>query len=365
MHLTKLHKHLFIFEFIIAIKFNAMKKPLTLILLILVCSVQIVAQNSLPINQEELPEYSYKINDAHCHFVDFVQHTQGVDTLFMQMDSAGVENIVLFGLSVTKLWTDFDRERPIYYDDNDAPVYYYGFTDVILAEAIKDLPKYKKDRIYPMICGFNPVDKNGLDHIKRMMKMYPGLWVGIGEVFFRHDDLTRMTYGRNPTANCVSMKPVYKYAAEMNLPVWIHSDIGDPISNKPTFLYEMEHAISENPETKMVWCHIGDTRAVEIKGLADTTRRLLDTYNNLYYDISWVVFDQIIAPDGKPDSVWVSVFEEYPTRFMVGSDKIGNFTDSADYTQTIRRYDVLFDALTPETARKLASENFFELLPRR
>ena len=148
------------------------------------------------------------------------------------MDTASVDNIVLFGLSVTKLWTDYDRERPIYYDDNDAPAYYYGFTDVILAEAIKKLPEEQKDRIYPMICGFNPVDRNGLDHIKRMVEMYPDLWVGIGEVFFRHDDLTRMIYGRNPTANCASMDPVYEYAAEKNLPIWIHSDIGDPVSNK-------------------------------------------------------------------------------------------------------------------------------------
>ncbi|MDQ1255039.1 MAG: Amidohydro-rel protein [Euryarchaeota archaeon] len=48
-----------------------------------------------------------------------------------------------------------------------------------------------------------------------------------------------MTYGRNPTANCASMEPVYEYAAEKNLPIWIHCDIGDPISNIMTFLYEM------------------------------------------------------------------------------------------------------------------------------
>ena len=137
-----------------------------------------------------------------------------------------------------------------------------------------------------MICGFNPVDKNGVDHIKRMVEMYPDLWVGIGEVFFRHDDLTRMTYGRNPTANCVSMDPVYEYAAEKNFPIWIHSDIGDPISNKPVFLYEMEEAIRKHPKTKMVWCHVGDTRGVDVEGLPEITISLLKAYPNLYYDIS-------------------------------------------------------------------------------
>lgn len=339
-----------------------MKKSISIIVLLLVFAGQAFTQGTKAPSQAKKVDYKYRINDAHCHYVDFVQNTDGLDVLLEQMDIASVDNIVLFGLSVTKLWTDYDRERPIYYDANDAPAYYYAFTDVILAEAIEKLPDEQKARIYPMICGFNPVDKNGLDHIKRMMEMYPDLWVGIGEVFFRHDDLTRMIYGRNPTANCASMDPVYAYAAEKNLPVWIHSDIGDPVSNKTTFLYEMEDAIKNHPDTKIVWCHIGDTRGVNVEGLTDITKRLLKTYANLYYDISWVVFEQIIAPDGKPDPEWIAIFEEFPTRFMVGTDKIGGFSD---YVQTIRKYDVLFDALTDETAKKLASENMFELLPKR
>lgn len=335
-----------------------MKKLISIVILLLAFTSHGFSQKTGKTNDR------LKINDVHCHYVDFVQNTDSIDTLLKHMNSADVENIVLFGLSVTKLWTDFDRERPIYYDDNDAPVYYYGFTDVIVAEAIKKLPQDQQDRIYPMICGFNPVDKNGLDHIKRMVKMYPDLWVGIGEVFFRHDDLTRMTYGRNPTANCVSMDSVYKYAGDNNLPIWIHSDIGDPISNKPTFLYEMEEAIKNNPKTKMVWCHIGDTREVDIKGLADTTKRLLNDYDNLYYDISWVVYEQIIVPDstGIPSQEWIDVFEQFPDRFMVGSDKIGDFSK---YEETIRKYDVLFNALPKEVAQKLAYDNLFELLKKK
>jgi len=336
-----------------------MKKTYSILLLLLVFSSQVISQKT---QLKDKAEYKYAINDAHCHYVDFIQNTDGIEVLLNKMDSAEVNNIVLFGLSVTKLWTDYDREQPIYYDDNDAPVYYYSFTDVILAEAIKDLPKEKQNRIYPMICGFNPVDKNGVDHIKRMMEMYPDLWVGIGEVFFRHDDLTRMTYGRNPTANCASMDPVYEFAAEHNLPVWIHSDLGDPISNQPAFLYEMEEAIKNHPNTKIVWCHIGDTRGVDIDGLPQITRRLLNSYSNLYYDISWVVFEQIIVPNGIPDPQWIGIFEDYPTRFMVGTDEIGGF---ANYIKTIRKYDVLFDALSPEVAKKLASENMFELLPKK
>ena len=307
-------------------------------------------------------EYKYKINDAHCHYVNFVQNTDGIEYLLKQMDSAEVENIVLFGLPVTKLWTDYDKVRPVYYDANDAPAYYYAFTDVILAEAVKKLPKEQQKRIYPMICGFNPVDRNAIDHIRRMVAMYPDMWVGIGEVLTRHDDLTRMTYGRNSTANCIALDPVYKFAAKHNMPVWIHSDIGDPVNNTPAFLYEIEEAVKKHPQTKIVWCHIGDTRGVNIPNLPEIAVRLLKTYPNLYYDLSWVVFDQIIAPNGKPDPIWVKIIEQFPNRFMIGTDKIGGFSD---YKQTIRRYDVLLDQLKPETAKKVASENMFELVAKK
>ncbi|MBN1199322.1 MAG: amidohydrolase family protein [Bacteroidales bacterium] len=339
-----------------------MKKSITVFILLIAFTGQIFTQTTGSPSLMQEAGYNYRINDAHCHYVDFVQETEGMDILLEQMDKAGVENIVLFGLPVTKLWTNYDQERPVYYDDNDAPVYYYAFTDVILAEAVKSLPKEQRDRIYPMICGFNPVDRNGIDHIKRMMEMYPDFWVGIGEIFFRHDDLSRMTYGRNPTANEVSMDPVYEFAAEKNLPVWIHSDLGDPTSTKPKFLYEMEEVIKDHPKTKIVWCHIGDTRNLDIDGLPEITRRLLSTYPNLYFDLSWIVFEQVIAPEGKPDPEWVAIFEQFPNRFMVGTDLIGEFSD---YGKTIRKYEVLFAVLTPETAKKLSFENLFELLPKR
>ena len=307
-------------------------------------------------------KYKYKVNDAHCHYVDFVQNTSGIEYLLKQMDSAEVENIVLFGIPVIKLWTDYDRVRPIYYDANDAPVYYYAFTDVILAEAVKKLPEEQQKRIYPMICGFNPVDRNAIDHIRRMVAMYPNMWVGIGEILTRHDDLTRMTYGRNPTANCIALDPVYKFAAKHNMPVWMHSDIGDPVNNTPAFLYEIEEAVKKHPQTKIVWCHIGNTRDVNVPNLPEIAVRLLKTYPNLYYDLSWVVFDQIIAPNGKPNPIWVKIIEQFPNRFLIGSDKIGGFSD---YKQTIRRYDVLLDQLKPETAKKVASENMFELVTKK
>src|SRR6056297_3470984 len=80
--------------------------------------------------------YQYPIKDAHCHFVDFVQLTDGIDTLIDNMDKAEVEEIILFGLPVTKKWEFTEPLRPVYYDDDDSKVYYYSSTDFILARLL-------------------------------------------------------------------------------------------------------------------------------------------------------------------------------------------------------------------------------------
>ncbi len=54
--------------------------------------------------------------------------------------------------------------------------------------------------------------------------------------------------------------------------------------------------------------------------------------------------------------------EEFPDRFMLGTDKVGHFDD---YDEAITKYYVFLDALSPKTARLVARENFLKFLPRR
>ena len=88
---------------------------------------------------------------------------------------------------------------------------------------------------------------------------------------------------------------------------------------------------------------------------------MLKSYTNLAIDISWVVYDDVIAPGGKVSPEWVSLIEEFPTRFLIGSDKVGKFDN---YASEIVKYDALLDLLKPETARRVARENFLALLPK-
>lgn len=208
----------------------------------------------------------------------------------------------------------------------------------------------------------NSADRNAVDHVERMLALYPNFWQGIGEVFLRHDDLTALTYGDVPRATSNAFSRLLDLAAARDLPVLVHSDIGPAWLEQPAFLAEVEVAIQAHPKTRIIWAHAGISRRIIIPNHTDILHRMLAQYPNLTIDLSWVIFEQEIAPGGTLDRKWASLIEEYPNRFVIGSDTVGFFDQ---YKPTLQRYYVLLDALKPSTARKVAHDNFLALLPTR
>jgi predicted TIM-barrel fold metal-dependent hydrolase len=316
----------------------------------------------LPIAMAAAQAPKYEIVDGHFHYLNFVQETAGMDAFFKAMDDTGVVESAVLGMAVVKEWDEGDQKRPTYYLDNDAHTYWYSATDFLVARAVLDLPKEKQARLHPFICGFNSADQNAVDHVERMLALYPNFWQGIGEVFLRHDDLTALTYGDAPRATSRAFARLLDLAAARNLPVLVHSNIGPAWLEKPDYLGEMESAIRTHPNTRIIWAHAGISRRIVIPNHTEILGRMLASYPNLTVDLSWVIFEQEIAPNGVLDRRWASLIEEYPGRFVIGSDTVGFFDQ---YKPTLQRYYLLLDALKPETARKVAHDNFLALLPPR
>ncbi len=304
----------------------------------------------------------YKVVDAHLHYVDFLQNSDGIQALIKSMNDAGVEHAMLNGLPVVKKWDAIDPVKPQYYLADDSRTYWYSATDVLVAKAIKSLSDSDRKKFHPFISGFNPTDRNAIDHLNRMMEWYPDVWEGIGEILTRHDDLTALTYGEQARANHMALDTVYNFAAEHDLPVTVHSDISSVWVKNPLYLHEIEKAVKEHPKTRFVWAHAGASRRVIVPTLVSVVRTMLKTYPNLWVDLSWVVYPNYVAPDGKPDKEWVALVEDFPDRFMIGTDLVGHFDD---YAKTIRSYYVFLDALSPQTAQLVANENFLSILPLR
>jgi predicted TIM-barrel fold metal-dependent hydrolase len=310
----------------------------------------------------------YHYSDAHLHFVDFFQESGGMDQLLKAMDKGDIDHVMISGIPVAKKWHENEPKRPRYYAGDDAAVYWYSATDVVVAAALKELDEEQRKRFHPFLSGFNPNDKNADAHIRRMLDMDPGLWQGLGEIFTRHDDVTALTQGDTPRANNEALTRVYHLAAEFDLPVMLHSNITSKRERNPLYLAELEEPLRNHPHTRFIWAHAGTSKELhrhqkKLDFLLPTVKRLLDDYPNLYVDLSWTMLrPYLLDSAGAPDPDWVALAERHPTRFMIGSDVVGRFEGLGE---AMHAFDPFLDALPEAVARKVARDNFLAVLPRK
>lgn len=309
----------------------------------------------------------YRYSDAHLHYVDFFQESEGMPALLKAMDAAGIDQSMISGIPVAKKWHEDEPKRPRYYAGDDADAYWYSATDTYVAAALQPLSDEQRKRFHPFLTGFNPVDKNAVSHIERMLDLYPGLWQGIGEVFTRHDDLTALTSGETPRANNEAMTRVYHLAAERDLPVLLHSNITSKRERNPLYLAEIEEPLRNHPHTRFIWAHAGSSMEIhrhqtQMDFLLPVLTRLLEDYPNLYVDLSWSVLKPYLLDEQDvPRKAWLALVERYPTRFMLGSDVVGRFDSLGEEMDRFRPF---LDALPEDVARRVAKDNFLAVLPK-
>ena len=317
-----------------------------------------------PVAGAETREYRY--SDAHLHYVDFFQETDGMQKLLEAMDAGGIDHVMISGIPVAKKWHENEPKRPRYYAGDDAPVYWYSATDVLVAAALEELDDKQRKRFHPFLSGFNPNDKNADAHIRRMLELHPGLWQGLGEIFTRHDDVTALTEGDTPRANNEALARVYHLAAEFDLPVMLHSNITSKRERNPLYLVELEEPLRNHPHTRFIWAHAGTSMELhrhqeKLTFLHETVSRLLDDYPNLYIDLSWTMLKPYLLDEqDKPDPKWVALAKRHPTRFVIGSDVVGRFENLAT---GMHAFAPFLDALPEDVARGIARDNFLALLP--
>mgnify|MGYP003575799662 CR=1 FL=1 len=316
---------------------------------------------------ETVQARDYHYSDAHLHFVDFFQESDGMSKLLKAMDAGDINHVMISGIPVAKKWHENEPKRPRYYAGDDAPVYWYSATDVVVAAALKELDDEQRQRFHPFLSGFNPNDKNADAHIRRMLDLDPGLWQGLGEIFTRHDDVTALTDGDTPRANNEALTRVYHLAAEFDLPVMLHSNITSKRERNPLYLAELEESLRNHPHTRFIWAHAGTSMELhrhqkKLDFLLPTVTRLLEDYPNLYIDLSWTMLrPYLLDGSSTPDPGWVALVKRHPTRFMIGSDVVGRFDGLGE---GMRAFDPFLDALPESVARKVARDNFLDVLPR-
>lgn len=296
----------------------------------------------------------YGLIDAHLHVVDFLQEGDGLPRLLAEMDRAGVERAVIFGMPVLKKWEGFDPVEPHYYLDDDGRCYYYAYTDQLVLDALLDLSEEQRCRFAPLICGFNPTDRHGVRHIETLLARSP-LWRGVGEVLLRHDDLTHLTLEETARANHPALEPVYALCAARGLPLLLHQNSSSEGQHgRYVYLHELEEVLVRHPALRVVWSHCGLSRRLWHSDYHEMVAAMLTAHPGLLVDASWVVYDAEMCDQGSIRPAWLELVERHSDRFLIGSDLVGHF---AALGPTLDRYRPLLEALSAPARQRVARRN--------
>lgn len=350
-------------------------KLLSLYCLLTIGSYHVFAQRTAPTEE-------YLCNDSHFHLTNYIQ--EGITARKFVEDIMGskVSRSTLFGIPLQQQWSygNSGLYAPTYYLQSDAPLYYYSFTDAYIATQYLRLPKSHQDRLDPMITGFNPTDMYAAKHIERVLRTYPGVFTGIGEFTIHKEFVSSKVAGEVASLINPALDSVLEFAGRVGLLVILHSDIDMPMAKDkatPVYLDRMKDLLRRHPRTTIIWAHTGLGRVVHptrpgsdpheerppnhLEILEDIASD--PDFSHVYFDISWDEVAKYVIASADVTARTARLFNKYPDRFLFGTDVVAP-PDQKFYMAVYEMYKPLWEALTPETSRKIRKGNYVRLFDR-
>jgi predicted TIM-barrel fold metal-dependent hydrolase len=309
----------------------------------------------------------YLLNDAHFHLTNYIQEGTDIHD-FLKIMGDKVGRVALFGIPLQQQWAyevtgDY---APTYYLQTDAPLYYYSFTDAHIAMAYRSLAPAEQARFDPMITGFNPTDMYAADHIKRVLRTFPGVFSGIGEFTIHKEFVSSKISGEVASLKNPALDRILDFAGESGLVVILHNDINMPFpkpDQDPYMVLQLKELFERHPGTTIIWAHLGLGRIVRpVENQIGMIERAVQNpkLNHVYFDISWdEVAKYLVA---TPESIKRSadLINRYPDRFLFGTDEVAP-TEQAKYLKVYDMYAPLLAQLTPEAKAKVLKGNYERL----
>jgi hypothetical protein len=313
------------------------------------------------------PSSEYVINDSHFHLTNYIQEGTDIHE-FLRMMGTKVGRVALFGIPLQQMWFygNTGEYAPTYYLQTDAPLYYYSFTDAFIAAAYRSLTKQEQTRFDPMITGFNPADMYAVDHVRRVLLTFPGVFSGIGEFTIHKEFVSAKIAGEIPSLTNPALDRLLDFAGEVGLVVLIHNDIDIPFpkpGQDPYQVVQLAELFRRHPGTTIIWAHCGLGRVVRpMKDqVAMIDRALSDpTLNNLYVDISWDEVAKYLLATPESLQRTADLINRHPERFLFGTDEVAP-TDQARYLKVYDMYAPLFAKLLPSSSALVRKGNYERL----
>jgi hypothetical protein len=323
--------------------------------------------NSVVAQSQPTAPGGFEVNDSHFHLTNYIQ--EGTDIhKFLEIMGTKVGRVALFGIPLQQQWSyrNSGDRAPTYYLESDSPLYYYSFTDAWIAMAYKSLTKEQQARFDPMITGFNPADMYGVDHIKRVLKAFPGVFTGIGEFSIHKEFVSAKIAGEVASLDDPALDRILDFCAESGLLVIIHNDMDTPFpkeGKQPAYLEQMKSLILRHPKTTIIWAHTGMGRIVRpVEHHAAVLESMLKdpAFANLNFDISWTEVAKYITASPEATRITADLINRYPDRFLFGTDEVAP-TDQEHYLKIYSLYDPLWKLLTPDASQKVRKGNYERL----
>lgn len=306
----------------------------------------------------------YEVHDAHFHLTNYVQNGISIEQHLKNMGDK-VGRSTLFGIPLQQLWSaaNTGSYAPTYYLATDDPLYYYSFTDAVIATTYLSLPAETKSRFDPMITGFNPADMYAADHIRRVLKTFPGVFSGIGEFTLHKEFVSAKVAGPVATTNNPAVDKILDLCAETGLVAIIHNDIEMPFPKDGQDNWDLAQfgaLLKRHPNATIIWAHCGVGRIV--RPVLDQVGMLEKAFGNpelthVLIDLSWTETAKYIVSTPEATARMAALMNKYPDRFLFGTDEVAP-PDQQSYLKTLDLYQPLISKLTPVARDKFLRGNY-------
>ena len=323
------------------------------------------------------PAAATAFNDSHFHLTNYIQ--QGIDVRqFLAIMGTRVGRSTLFGIPLQQEWSyansgDF---APTYYLQTDAPLYYYSFTDAYIASVYRSLAPAEQARFDPMITGFNPADMYGVDHIRRVLTTFPGVFSGIGEFSIHKEFVSSKIAGDTASLTNPALDRILDFAAEAGLVVILHNDIDMPFAKtdaEPAYLAQMKALLKRHPKATIIWAHVGLGRIVHpVKVSAEAAERTASQLEiveamlkdpalaHVSFDISWDEVAKYAVASPESIANVSRILNDTPIASSSAPTRSPPAAPAAYYA-VFDLWAPVWSRLTPEASRKVRTGNYERL----
>ncbi|MFT5779926.1 MAG: hypothetical protein ACI837_002886 [Crocinitomicaceae bacterium] len=317
--------------------------------------------------------------DAHCHFRPFGGRVIPFDELIGYFQKSGVLFVNCYGIGQTLPTNDTctyygkcpeTKVTPSLRNDfvNASNYLEYEWDDDDEVDS-KDPFEGKKKINLVLSMTFPDLAKpeHIVEYIQLLDTEYPGLFSWMGEVNLVKQALFPNGQEGATMADIDLWKPFMDTIRRRNIPINIHSDLGN--NEHPTmYLERMEKVLDTYNDNKIIWAHMGLSKELskfDPDEHIDILKGMLDEHENLMIDLSWDVLWDSVFVNKVARAKYVTFINAYSTRFLPGTDFVASRKDKnyKTYKEALRKTSLINRDLNNEAFRNIAlGENYFRLL---